>query len=107
MGLKPRFDLLYAPATRQHLRTIDSRHYSLIRTAIEEQLLNEPERETRNRKPLQRPVIFDAEWELRFGPNNRFRVFYRVDRHRKVVRILAIGVKLRERLWIGGEELTG
>jgi hypothetical protein len=56
---------------------------------------------------LQRPVIFEAEWELRFGPHNRFRVFYRVDRQRKVVRILAIGVKRRERLWIGGEEITG
>jgi hypothetical protein len=107
LGLKPRFILLYAPATRQHLRTIDSRHYSLIRSAIEEQLLDEPERKTRNRKPLQQPVIFDAEWELRLGPKNRFQVFYRVDRQRKVVRILAIGVKLRERRWIAGEEITG
>jgi mRNA-degrading endonuclease RelE of RelBE toxin-antitoxin system len=44
----------------------------------------------------------DATWELRIGPANRFRVFYRVDEQR--VRVLAIGVKSRQRLWIGGKE---
>src|SRR5947208_12079453 len=38
-----------------------------------------PEKATRNRKPLERPVALAAGWELRFGPGNRFRVFYRVD----------------------------
>jgi hypothetical protein len=46
-----------------------------------------------------------AEWEIRFGPGNRFRVFYEVDREEGTVYILAIGVKERERLYIGGEEI--
>jgi hypothetical protein len=25
-------------------------------------------------------IAFGGEWKLRFGPNNRFRVFYKVDR---------------------------
>jgi len=38
------------------------------------------------------------------GPNNRFRVFYEVDQASREVFILAIGVKVGNRLFIGGEE---
>jgi hypothetical protein len=51
----------------------------LIRTTLEEQLRFDPDKETRNRKPLQRPVALEATWELRLGPENRFRVFSRGD----------------------------
>lgn len=51
------------------------------------------------------PAILEAQWELRFGPDNRFRVFYEIDREHREVYILAIGVKERDRLFIGGEEL--
>lgn len=61
--------------------------------------------EARNRKPLLRPVSFEANWELRFGPDNRFRAFYSVDLDRREVQILAIGVKRKDRLTIGGEEI--
>jgi mRNA-degrading endonuclease RelE of RelBE toxin-antitoxin system len=107
MTRKLSFSLVYAPVVRQHLRAIESRYHSLIRTTIEEQLLFEPETETRNRKPLKRHVAVQAEWELRFGPGNRFRVFYEVDRERRAVHILAVGVKERNRLLIGGEEMEG
>jgi hypothetical protein len=105
MRSQSRFALIYALVVKQHLRAIEPRHHSLIRRTIEEQLLFEPDLETRNRKPLTRPVAFEAEWELRFGPRNRFRVFYEVDREQGQVRILAIGVKERNRLFIGGEEV--
>jgi hypothetical protein len=42
---------------------------------------------------------------LRFGLDNRFRVFYEIDRESRKVYILAIGVKERNRLFIGGEEV--
>ena len=105
MRPKSPFVLVYAPVVKQHLRTIESRHHSLIRAAIEAQLLFEPDSETRNRKPLKRSVVSEAEWELWLGPRNRFRVFYEVDRGRRQVRVLAIGVKERNRLFIGGEEI--
>jgi hypothetical protein len=69
-------------------------------------LTYEPDVETRNRKPVRPPAAFHAEWELRFGPNNRFRVFYQIDRESREVRIVAIGVKDRNRLMVGGEEVT-
>jgi hypothetical protein len=61
--------------------------------------------ETRNRKPLKRGVAFEATWELRLGPNNRFRVFYDIDQQERTISILAIGVKQGGGLLLGGEEV--
>lgn len=99
------YTLVYAPEVKQHLRYIERRHYALIREALQKQLLFEPDVESRNRKPLRKPAIFEAQWELRFGPDNRFRIFYEIDRDERRVHILAIGVKDRNRLLIGGEEV--
>ena len=62
------------------------------------------DRETHNRKPVEQPAPFGATWELRFGPGNCFRVFYEVDDIKQTVWILAIGIKERDRLFIGREE---
>jgi hypothetical protein len=107
MAKKVPFTLIYGDEVKRHLRAIETKYHSLIRSEIEGQLLFEPEVETRNRKPLQRPLSFGADWELRFGPDNRFRVFYQVKGESRAVRILAIGVKDRNRLFIGGEEFEG
>jgi mRNA-degrading endonuclease RelE of RelBE toxin-antitoxin system len=100
-----RFTIVYAPITKQHLRTIEAKYYSLIRDAVDQQLSLEPTTQTRNRKPLKRPVVFMATWELRFGPHNRFRVYYDVDMDQARVSILAIGSKEANRVIIGGEEI--
>jgi len=105
MTPKQRFLLIYAPITKLHLKTIEHKYYSLIRITIENELQLEPDVETRNRKPLKRPVIFEAEWELRFGPDNKFRVFYDINIESHEVYILAIGVKEGNRLFIGGKEV--
>ncbi len=102
----PHFELAYAPQTKQHLRTIEPKYHVLIRKTIEEQLQFEPNVETLNRKPLKRPVEFGANWEIRFGPQNRFRVFYRVDQERNKVDIVAIGIKIGNRLFIAHEEVV-
>ena len=107
MAKKPLFVLVYADELKGHLRSIETKYHSAIQSEIETQLLHEPDVETRNRKPLKRPISFGADWELRLGPDNRFRVFYQVDAERQEVRILAIGVKDRNRLLIGGEEFEG
>jgi hypothetical protein len=83
---------------------IDRKYHSLIRHAIETRLTQHPAEIARSRKPLEPPAPFGATWELRFGPNNRFRVFYEVDDAPGEVWILAIGVKVRNRLRIGTEE---
>jgi mRNA-degrading endonuclease RelE of RelBE toxin-antitoxin system len=100
----PRFELVFAPEVVEHLRTIERRYHRLIQTTIDAQLTNTPNRKTRNRKLLEQPTPFGATWELRFGPSNRFRVFYEVDVERQSVQILAIGIKERNKLFIGREE---
>jgi hypothetical protein len=107
MAKKPPFVLVYADDVKRHLRAIETKYHSLIQSLVEEQLLYEPEVETRNRKPLKRPVAVGADWELRLGPDNRFRIFYQVQGESREVRVLAIGVKIRNRLFIGGKEFNG
>jgi hypothetical protein len=80
-------------------------YHSLIQEKTREQLRFEPGTETRNRKPLQQPAPFGATWEIRFGPDNRFRVLYDINEEDRLVRIMAVGEKQRERLFIGGEEV--
>jgi mRNA-degrading endonuclease RelE of RelBE toxin-antitoxin system len=105
MARKAPFAIVYSDEIKEHLRAIDSKHHSLIQSETATQLTYEPEVETRNRKPLRRPIGFGAEWELRLGPDNRFRVYYQVDAQGHEVRVLAIGVKERNRLIVGGEEM--
>ena len=100
------FDLIYTGGVREHLRYIERKYYSLIRDTIEQQLTYEPDTETRNRKPLQSSMIFENAWEIRFGPDNRFRVFYEIDYDAHIVYILAVGVKQKNRLIIGGKEIA-
>lgn len=102
---KPPCTIIYAPLTRIHLRAIEAKYHSFIRTTIEERLFSEPDVQTRNRKPLKRPVSFGATWELRFGRGNQFQVLYDIDRTQHVVAVLAIGVKRGNRLLIGSEEI--
>lgn len=105
MAKKQPFDLIYDPEVIGHLAAIEPKYHSLIRSTIAEQLRFEPETTSRNRKPLERPVDLGARWELRLGPDNRFRVFYRVDDEQRQVRILAIAVKERNRTFLAGEEV--
>lgn len=98
------YELLYDPRVRDHIARVDKKYHSLVRKEIERQLRYQPEMETKNRKPLRRPSSLGSAWELRIGPENRFRIFYNTDSVMRTVHVLAIGVKIKERLYIGGEE---
>jgi mRNA-degrading endonuclease RelE of RelBE toxin-antitoxin system len=105
MAKREPFTLTYDPEVSGHLDAIETKYHSLIRSEIETQVRFEAETPTRNRKPLERLIALGARWELRLGPGNRFRVYYRVDEDLRQVRILAIAVKERNRIYIGGEEV--
>jgi mRNA-degrading endonuclease RelE of RelBE toxin-antitoxin system len=69
--------------------------------AVDQQLLYQPLVETRNRKPMRPNPV--ALWELRVG---NLRVYYDVSESpKKAVLIQAVGVKRRNRLFIGREEI--
>jgi len=98
------FEIVYDEEVASHLAAIEPRYHGLIRQGIEQQLRHQPAIATRNRKPLRQPAPSGATWEMRCGRDNRFRIFCRVDEEQRV-RVLAIGVKRRNRLWIGGREI--
>jgi hypothetical protein len=104
MAKRPTFTLTFAPEAIEHFDRIESKYHGLLRRTIKELLTYAPTEETRNRKPLEQPAPLDASWELRCGPNNRFRVLYDVDSAAEEVWVLAVGIKDRSRLFIGGEE---
>ena len=106
MAKRDAYLLVFAEAVKEHLRAIDAKYHSFIQAKIEEQLRYDALVETRNRKPLRRAIL-GAEWELRFGPQNRFRAYYRVITNEQKVSVLAVGVKERNRLLIAGEEIVG
>ena len=100
--MKP-YRIIYAPDVRLHVGVIERKYHTLIREAIEAQLSYKPDSETRNRKPLKRPAIWGTAWELRCGPDNRFRVFYKINLYQHQVAVLAIGTKRGNVLRIGTE----
>lgn len=75
MSQKTPFRLSYDPEFVNDWKWIEAKHRPVVREAIEQQLTFDANVETRNRKPLKRPMPFNAHWELRCGPNNRFRVY--------------------------------
>jgi mRNA-degrading endonuclease RelE of RelBE toxin-antitoxin system len=106
MAKEAKFRLTFAPEAVEHLDLIPSKYHRHLRRTINEQLTSTPTQETKNRKPLEQPAPFDASWELRCGPDNRFRVFYAVDIASRTVAVLAVGLKDRNRLFIGGKEYS-
>ena len=73
----------------------------MILDALPRQLGHQPTVETRNRKRLVTSPI--GPWELRVG---RYRVYFEVQEEpERVVRIVAIGLKVREKVLIGGVEV--
>ena len=91
----------YSPATDEHLRVLTARQRAIVFDAVDDQLAHEPAVETRNRKPMRPNPL--APWELRIG---ELRVYYEiVEDPEDVVTIVAIGVKERDRVLIGGKEI--
>jgi len=99
--MKTAYEIKFTGQAYRHLEAISRRDRNLILDAVREQLPHTPDDETRNRKLLRDNPLADG--ELRIG---QYRLFYDVDVANRVVRILAVGVKERNRLIIGEEEVV-
>jgi mRNA-degrading endonuclease RelE of RelBE toxin-antitoxin system len=96
-----KYRIEYSPDTEEHLRVLTTRQQAIILDNVEKRLENQPSIETRNRKPMRPNPL--APWELRIGD---LRVYYDfAEKPEPVVYIRAIGVKLRNRVKIGKEEI--
>jgi len=91
------FKILFTPSARDELHSFRKNEQVHIIEEIENQLTYEPMQETRNRKHIRPNAL--AEWELRV---DKFRVFYDADS--ETVRIIALGYKTGNRLFINGKE---
>ncbi|MGA2659769.1 MAG: type II toxin-antitoxin system RelE/ParE family toxin [Verrucomicrobiota bacterium] len=98
-GLPARFTVEFTGKALRHLEGFRKFDRNIILDGIKAQLPFEPLRETRNRKPLRPNPL--ADWELRIREH---RVFYDVDEHAARVRIVAVGYKEHNKLFIGEEE---
>ena len=91
----------YSPTTDEHLRVLTARQHAMVFDGVDEQLEHEPGVETRNRKPMRPNPL--APWELRI---EELRVYYEIEElPEQVVTIVAVGVKDRNRVLIGGKEI--
>jgi mRNA-degrading endonuclease RelE of RelBE toxin-antitoxin system len=92
----------YSPDAVDHLRGLSVREQRNLVDAVDERLADQPTVETPNRKPMRPNPI--APWELRAG---RLRVCDEVRvQPEPVVLVLAVGVKDRNVVRIGGEEIV-
>ena len=91
----------FAPSAVEHLGALSGRQRGVVVDRIREQLLYQPLVRTRHRKPLRPNAL--APWVLRVGG---LRVYYDVsETPEPCVTIRAIGVKVRERVFVGGVEI--
>jgi len=91
----------YDPAVEGHLARLSARDEAIVLDAIVLQLTHQATVATRNRKRLRPNPL--APWELRVGV---LRVYYEVtEEPEKLVTVRAVGIKDRNRLMIGGEEI--
>ena len=93
-----KFRIQYSRAALAHLSTLSKRQQVILLSSVREQLEAEPTLRTRNRKPLRPNQL--AGWELRIG---NLRVFYDVHETEVFVDVKAIGVKIRNEVFIAGE----
>lgn len=95
------YGVRFSESAEGHFAQLTARERSIVVDAVRRQLLHEPVREIRNRKPLRPNPL--APWELRAGV---LRVFYEVAAEETdIVNILAIGIKRGNRLFIAGQEI--
>ncbi len=95
------YQINYSPAAEDHLRALSASQRATIFDSLDKQLAHEPTLETRNRKPMRPNPL--APWELRIG---KLRVYYDIEEEPEpMVTILAIGIKERNRVRIGDEEV--
>ncbi len=94
------YAIKFSKPAYQHIDAFRRFDRNRILDNIKKQLIYKPNEETRNKKLLRENPL--ADWELRVDP---YRVFYDIDETKRIVRILAIGIKDREKIIIDGEEI--
>ena len=95
------YRIVYADETSEHLQVLTARQRSIVFDSVDRQLSHQPNVETRNRKPMRENPL--GSWELRIG---NLRVYYHVEEDPEpIINILAVGIKRRNEIWVGGRKI--
>ncbi|MDY7012854.1 MAG: hypothetical protein SVX43_04500 [Cyanobacteriota bacterium] len=96
------YQIVLSEPAEAHLQDFTARNQRIVVEAIVEQLSYQPTVATKNRKLMRTNPL--ATWELRIG---KLRVYYDVEEQPEpLVRILAIGIKERNQVWIGNKRVN-
>ncbi len=93
------FEVKIVPSAETDLETYEIREQRIILDAISEFLEADPDLESKRRRQLRPNPL--APWELRIGD---YRIFYEI-REERLVRVLAIGHKVHNTLFIRGQRV--
>ncbi len=94
-----KFEVRFVPSADEDLDYYEVREQTVILGAIGRCLESDPDVESKRRKQLRPNPL--APWELRIGD---YRVFYEI-RAEGLVRVLAVGRKVHNELFIRGERV--
>ena len=100
---KGRYAIRFSDEASDHLGSLTARQRATLLDSTARQLPHQPTLETRHRKPMQPGREgFVAPWELRVG---ELRLYYEVhETPQRLVVVVAVGVKVRNRLQVAGKE---
>jgi mRNA-degrading endonuclease RelE of RelBE toxin-antitoxin system len=100
---KGRYAIRFSNEASTHLSSLTARQRATLLDSTERQLSHQPTLETRRRKPMQPGKEgFVAPWELRVGD---LRLYYEThETPQRLVVVVAVGVKVRNRLHVAGTE---
>ena len=91
----------YSDRAVGNLRSLTAAQRTLVQDEVDIQLTHQPTLPTRNRKLMCANRL--ATWELRVRD---LRVYYEVVEAEQVVVIVAVGLKVRDRVFVGGQEVN-
>src|ERR1700741_3949164 len=94
-----RWTIVISAEVEWHLKSISKNQQVRALDALERHWVHQPDVETRNRKRLKDNPL--ATWELRVG---EIRVYYNLLDAARRVEIVAIGEKIHNKIFIGGQE---
>lgn len=94
------YQIEYSPEAISHLRDLTARQRRTVVDEVERRLGEQPLAEARNRKPMRANPL--APWELRVGS---LRVYYEASERLRTVWILAVGVKRKNQVLVGGVKI--
>jgi mRNA-degrading endonuclease RelE of RelBE toxin-antitoxin system len=97
-----RYAIEYSPAARVHLNDLTKHDQQMVLDGVERHLSHQPFRTSRNLKRM-RPNLL-ADWELRLGDLWVYYVIREPPINR--VSVVAVGIKVGNRVSIAGEDIS-